>query len=274
MLIGLLLVSGLFISFIGLSSKRFSDKESRVVYRDLKPSFSDSTSIRQRLRKLDELAIAYQALRGINSEVSYKDVESLNGFEGIGGPEIECNDDGKCLEIIDSAYFYSKFPKQPFEISKAKTQEEVDALIESYVRFFSKVPLEEPANGFIRSGFGKRLSPFSRRVSFHEGVDFAVPYGSEVLVTGNGVVSEVKWSRSYGLMVEVTHGSGFVTRYAHLSKAMVKEGQEVCTGQRIGLVGSTGRSTGPHLHYEVLAENKYVDPLKMLEIGYLLKEII
>ena len=278
MLVGLLLLAGLVISSMAIPSNAILAKKITAKVVDFKSRFSDSAVIRQKLRKLDEMALVYQSLRNLNGGNNYQayqdTIQSLNLTEGIGGPEVECTDEGKCLEIIDSSYFYSKFPKQPFEISQAKTQEELDSLIDGYMQFFSKVPLDEPVNGFIRSGFGKRVSPFTRRVSFHEGVDFAVPYGSEILSTGNGIVSEIKWSRSYGLMVEIDHGSGFITRYAHLSKSLVKEGQKICAGQRIGLVGSTGRSTGPHLHYEVLAENKYVDPQKLLEIGYLLREII
>ncbi|MEG0602759.1 MAG: M23 family metallopeptidase, partial [Mucinivorans sp.] len=109
--------------------------------------------------------------------------------------------------------------------------------------------------------FGSRVHPISRRIRFHEGVDFAGPVGTPVVATGAGVVSRDKITGGYGLQVLIDHGIGYKTRYGHLSKILVTMGQSVVRGQVIGLMGSTGRSTGSHLHYEVIHRGRPVNPV-------------
>lgn len=115
--------------------------------------------------------------------------------------------------------------------------------------------------GYISSRFGRRTDPISGRADFHTGVDFGSRAGSEVLAVAAGVVtwSDRRWE--YGYLVEVNHGNGYVTRYAHNKKNLVKVGDRVDKGQPIAIVGSTGRSTGPHVHFEVLQDGKIVNPM-------------
>ncbi len=119
--------------------------------------------------------------------------------------------------------------------------------------------------GWVSSGFGMRADPFTGQQSFHEGVDIATRMGSEILAMGDGVVSHSGEKTGYGLMVEVTHESGLVTRYAHVRTALAKVGDRVSRGQTIALVGSTGRSTGPHLHFEVVRNGQPVNPARYLQ---------
>lgn len=115
----------------------------------------------------------------------------------------------------------------------------------------------------ISSAFNpRRLHPVTRRVSPHNGVDFATPIGTPVLSTGDGVVTRVRNHPFAGIYVEIEHSTTFKTRYLHLSKALVKPGQRISRGQRIALSGNTGRSTGPHLHFELHVNNRPVNPLK------------
>lgn len=126
----------------------------------------------------------------------------------------------------------------------------------------------------ISSIFGNRKDPFTGRLAFHPGIDFASPQGTTVLSAGEGVVSFVGQINGYGNVVEVTHSSGLITRYGHLSAFLVKQGDAVGTGSPIARVGSTGRSTGPHLHFEVRRADSAVDPAPYLNAGKMLAKIV
>ena len=116
-------------------------------------------------------------------------------------------------------------------------------------------------HGWISSYFGRRADPFDGRIAFHKGLDFASPEGSQVVAVASGVVTWARDRFGYGKCVEINHGNGLVTRYAHNEKLLVSVGDTVQKGQPIALVGSTGRSTGPHLHFEVLKNGRNVDPM-------------
>jgi len=118
--------------------------------------------------------------------------------------------------------------------------------------------------GFMSSGFGNRQDPVSGEFSFHRGVDFAGNTGDHVIAVGAGVVTFAGYRPDYGYVVDVTHGNGYVTRYAHNSEVLVRQGETVSRGQRLAIMGSTGRSTGPHVHFEVLRNGAPVNPLSYL----------
>jgi murein DD-endopeptidase MepM/ murein hydrolase activator NlpD len=118
------------------------------------------------------------------------------------------------------------------------------------------------ASARLTSGFGWRTHPLSGGWRPHSGVDLAAPHGSPIVATAGGVVGTAGWSGGYGLLVAVSHGDGVQTRYGHLSRLAVAPGQQVAAGQVIGYVGSTGDSTGPHLHYEVRVDGRAIDPLR------------
>ncbi|HLT18717.1 MAG TPA: M23 family metallopeptidase, partial [Thermomicrobiales bacterium] len=118
--------------------------------------------------------------------------------------------------------------------------------------------------GWISSYFGHRADPFTGRKAFHRGVDFAGPAGAQVVAVASGVVTYSKDRFGYGKTVEINHGGGYVTRYAHNQRVLVAVGETVQKGQPIALIGSTGRSTGPHLHFEVLKQGRAVDPMSFV----------
>jgi len=126
-------------------------------------------------------------------------------------------------------------------------------------------PSLRPVAGNITSGFGYRRSPFDASREFHAGIDIAAPSGTAVHATAAGTVRMASWNGGYGNVIFLDHGFGFVTVYAHLSRISVRVGQTVDKGQVIGLVGSTGRSTGPHLHYEVRVGGATVNPMRFFE---------
>ncbi len=118
--------------------------------------------------------------------------------------------------------------------------------------------------GWISSHFGYRSDPFTGRGAFHAGVDFAGPKGAKVIATGPGVVSFSGYKNGYGNVVEITHPTGYLTRYGHNARNLVREGQTVQKGDPIAIIGSTGRSTGTHVHFEVVRDGNTLNPMRYL----------
>ncbi|MDI6709129.1 MAG: peptidoglycan DD-metalloendopeptidase family protein [Bacillota bacterium] len=131
--------------------------------------------------------------------------------------------------------------------------------------YLAAVPSGWPLGGEISSGFGTRRSPFGRRSEFHDGLDIAGNYGAAIRAAGSGVVTSAGYLPGYGRTVAINHGYGLQSRYCHLSTALVEPGQRVERGQVIGRVGSSGRSTGPHLHFMVFSGGSPVDPTRYLK---------
>ena len=131
------------------------------------------------------------------------------------------------------------------------------------------VPVREPVTGEIdfSSPYGVRVDPFLRVQAMHTGIDFRGTFGEPIHATAAGTVTSAGWNGGYGQMVEVDHGNGLATRYGHLSEIDVKVGQSIRVGQVVGRLGSTGRSTGPHLHYETRVDGEAVNPEKFLKAG-------
>jgi murein DD-endopeptidase MepM/ murein hydrolase activator NlpD len=127
------------------------------------------------------------------------------------------------------------------------------------------IPTDWPVDALLTSGFGWRRSPFNRRWKFHSGLDLACDRGTAVKAPAAGVVIYADWDQGYGKLLEVDHGYGVVTRYAHNSQLLVATGDHVRRGQVISTVGMTGQTTGPHLHYEIYVDGQPVDPLEYLE---------
>ena len=155
------------------------------------------------------------------------------------------------------------FERQLYRINITRAQ------MERLNRTLALVPYRKPVVGEVEftSGFGIRSDPFLGRPAMHTGLDFRAQTGDPVRATANGKVVSSGWSGGYGRMVEIDHGNGLSTRYGHLSEINVKVGDTVKIGQVIGEVGSTGRSTGPHLHYETRIDGEAVDPQKFLRAG-------
>ena len=154
------------------------------------------------------------------------------------------------------------------------TDQRVDLMTVMESRLFdqkirkSMLPTQEPVvGGLLGSAFGWRIDPLNGRSALHTGLDFPADAGTPILAAAGGVVVTQEYQSAYGNVLEVDHGNNLVTRYAHASRTLVKKGDLVKRGQKIGEVGSTGRSTGPHLHFEVLVDGTYQDPQKFLRAG-------
>jgi murein DD-endopeptidase MepM/ murein hydrolase activator NlpD len=157
----------------------------------------------------------------------------------------------------------NSFERAVARVKIARTQ------AEHLTRTLLRVPLRKPVNGEIdlSSTFGVRVDPFLHVAAMHTGLDFRGDAGDPIHATAAGTVVGAGWSGGYGRMVEIDHGNGLSTRYGHLSQIDVKVGDEIRIGQVIGRMGSTGRSTGPHLHYETRIDGDAVDPQKFLHAG-------
>lgn len=134
-------------------------------------------------------------------------------------------------------------------------------------KIIGNLPLGQPIRGEMQSGFGQRVDPFNGHLAFHSGVDIAGGSNAKILCAADGKVIFAGRNGAYGNMVDVEHGLGLVTRYGHLSHILVEEGQAVLKGDPIGVQGSTGRSTGQHLHYEVRYKDKPMNPKTFLTVG-------
>ena len=143
---------------------------------------------------------------------------------------------------------------------KAISLQELDHFFKSQKSFLQSTPSIWPTRGWITSSFGYRKSPFTGLREMHEGWDIGARTGSAVRATADGTITAAGRERGYGKLIEIDHGYGLVTRYGHNSKNLIKVGSNVKRGQIVALVGNTGRSTGPHLHYEVLVNGVPVNP--------------
>ncbi len=172
------------------------------------------------------------------------------------------NDDRKGLGgpfIPDASYTPSKEETELFT-----RLDELTAL----KQILKTLPLAMPMkNGEEQSHYGRRIDPFTGRLAFHAGLDISGPGGSKILSTADGKVKKAEWSNTYGNYVDIDHGYGVSTRYAHLSEIKVTEGKKVKKGDVLGIQGSTGRSTGNHLHYEVRYRDQTLNPKKFLSAG-------
>ena len=183
---------------------------------------------------------------------------------GVGGPEplmlesVDITDSERILSNLDDDL--ERMVRQ----SKLQldSYDEIIDILDQEKKIRDCTPSIRPLRGgYLSSRFGRRMDPFTGRISHHTGIDYRARTGTQVMTTADGVVTMAKKNGSFGLMIEVNHGFGFKTRYAHLSKMLVRWGSRVKRGEIIGLVGNTGRSTGSHLHYEVMFKKARRDPL-------------
>lgn len=209
----------------------------------------------EKIRSLTE--DAYQTADTISSALGKVGLRVNVDFDksAVGGP----------LITVDPA----KFDSELDQLDEAlKTLETIKANAKM-------LPIANPLPGkSISSHYGMRRDPILKRRAMHSGMDFRAPLGYPVKATGAGKVIAAGWNGGYGRMVDIDHGHGIVTRYAHLRKITVKKGQNINAGDIVGKVGSSGRSTGPHLHYEVRRGGKPTNPSKFLRVGRKLAKIL
>lgn len=222
----------------------------------------DRTETDQNARLLaleDRYGATALRLRGVLAEIGLdlRKIAPVSPQSGLGGPFVPVGEQA---------------PAGAFEHKLLRVQH-ARSNLDRLSRTLALIPLRRPVSGTeTSSGFGVRLDPFFRSPALHSGLDFRAAAGEPVRATAAGKVVTAGWSGGYGRMVEIDHGNGLSTRYGHLSSILVDEDQMIKPGQVVGRVGSTGRSTGPHLHYETRIDGEAVDPTKFLRAGRHLDE--
>jgi murein DD-endopeptidase MepM/ murein hydrolase activator NlpD len=203
----------------------------------------------------DTMESRVRRMRGVFTDLGLDmaQLEAATPRSGMGGPYVP-------VKLPADA---GPFERQLYRINITRAQ------VERLNRTLTLVPYRKPVIGEVEftSGFGVRSDPFLGRPAMHTGLDFRASTGDPVRATANGKVVSSGWTGGYGRMVEIDHGNGLATRYGHMSEINVRVGDQIRIGQVIGAVGSTGRSTGPHLHYETRIEGEAVDPQKFLRAG-------
>jgi len=223
--------------------------------------------INRSLRDIE--ALQFQKIRAVR-ENAYKTADAIVAALRDAGlpvdPDYGTGDVGGPLVPVGAS--------DPFE---TEVEELDDALtkLDGIRRAAVRLPIANPAPGqSVTSGFGVRRDPLIGRPAFHAGIDFRASVGVPVRASGAGTVVKAGWNGGYGRMVEIDHGSGLTTRYAHLSRIEVAEGDTVAAGAVVGLSGSSGRSTGPHLHYEVRRNGKATNPVRFISAGKAIKDLL
>ena len=187
-----------------------------------------------------------QRLAGLDNESRYRELQGLSDAKLV-------TDFTRRLDFFDRCLYAQSISFDELKTMASKQQDKLDHIP-------SVLPINVEAYT-MASGYGYRRDPVYGATAFHAGLDFAAPEGTGVYATANGRVSVADWKGGYGNCIDVDHGYNYLTRYGHLSKILVKEGQMVSRGEKIGEVGSTGKSTGPHLHYEVSRDGEYLNPV-------------
>ncbi len=239
----LAVMAGLSYGFYGLTQQA----EHLRIERENWKLRAENDKQKQELQRLNNRVDAVEDTSRKLAEIS--GVEKDQPVRGQGGP----------ARPVDSAAALAAL------VAKTERLEREMRDYEDLLRRRGMTPSIWPVSGKLESGMGGRRNPFGGRgFEYHEGQDIDAVYGTPVMVAASGTVTIAGRERGYGNVIYVDHGAGVTTRYGHLSQIDVKIGQTVTRGQTIGLVGSTGRSTGPHLHYEVRINNQPVDPRQYL----------
>ncbi len=259
--IGLILGIFMFADYISLNLKRERLKRLEAENHKLKSTVlrlqKDAEELHSKLTLFKDYAKKLNTIAGLEAPYALREVGGLGGGLDIG--------------IVTKPLQAQPAPDKVVVRMKElkKMAQDLDVNFEILYKFFkeqqellSSTPSIWPTRGYLTSGFGYRRDPFTGRRSFHKGIDISAPIGQKVHATAKGIVIRTGYQRrGLGRWVEIDHGFGFTTFYGHLSRILVRPGQRVKRGDVIGLVGSTGRSTGPHLHYEVYVYGKVVNPL-------------
>jgi len=256
-------------------SKLVKPKSERDALADLaatadNPALGASARLSLIAYSLDRMERRQESALGEIDSAARRDAERLTAIiervglsaNALAAPPAKAAVGGPFIPLADDA------DAPAFDQALARAERDV-ASADRLVRLMPALPVRAPLIGeaMVSSPFGYRIDPFLGKPELHPGIDLVQDYGSEVRATAAGRVVHAGPAGGYGDMVEIDHGDGLATRYGHLSEILVQEGQFVAAGATLGRLGSTGRSTGPHLHYEVRVDGEPVDPQRFLQAG-------
>jgi len=266
--IGIVFLSLFIAAFIFLARSYYSKVVDQIALSNLK---EESRMLEEKLSTFDR---EIERLKGVmeylvDTDTKLRILADLTGVSedvrklGIGGTLPTEKMDSKLEEKVESISMrvdellrQTEFQKESFS--------EIYSKLKSKKHLRDHTPSIRPCSGFFVSGFGYRRDPFTGQRKLHEGIDLAGRVGTPIYVTADGVVKYTGYKKGYGLTIIVDHRYGYSTKYGHLSRIKVRPGQRVMRGQIIGALGKSGRSTGPHLHYEVRVSNKATNPLNYI----------
>ena len=261
-------------SFLGINyylSQKFSAEYYRDKLNETDQKYSQISN--ELLNKIANLEAELKLIEEKDAELrTYATLAPLSDdvkAQGTGGAvmnnvKIEENDNSLLVQLrdkVDALAYTVDVQKDSYNaiFSKIKSNEEM----------YSHIPSISPVKGYIGSGYGYRTDPIDGKRRMHSGLDFPVNLNTDVVATGDGVVTKAQYDSGWGRYIKIDHGYGYETIYAHLWKINVKKGQKVQRGDKIGKSGNSGRAAGFHLHYEVHKNNKTVDPKRYFFTGYI-----
>ena len=221
-------------------------------------------------RRIDQVSEEMNEVRKLDHKlkvmVNLETGEGDEQFKGVGGSDPALIDPKKTLTKVDRELvraMHRSLDNLNSDINSSKEDKAgLQEFLENQKMLLASTPSIWPAKGWLSSRFGYRKSPFTGKKEFHKGLDISARKGAPIVASADGTVSFSGWDRGYGRIVVIKHGYGLKTKYAHLKKSLVKKGQYVKRGETIGLVGTSGRTTGSHLHYEVHLNGVPVNPLR------------
>ncbi len=223
---------------------------------------SEVNRLRGKLLALNELESKIRSVAGGG------DTKPDGGEKGVGGPVPEDIEALRSMEqsrgdTLEEIHYQLRLLEETSTVQQKQLRAVVDYLA-AHRKLFDRTPSLRPCRGRVTAGYGYRRSPFNNRREIHKGMDIAAHKGTPIVATADGVVSFVGRRRDFGRVIEIDHGRGLITRYAHCQKILKKLGSRVKRGETIALMGNSGRSTGPHLHYEVRLNGIPLDPAKFI----------
>ena len=261
-------------SFIAINyslSQKFSDEYYKEKLKQTDEKYSEISQ--ELLEKISRLEEELKLIEEKDSELrTYATLAPLSEdvkAQGVGGSTVEeiSTEDSSDSSImllkdrVDSLAFAVDIQKDSYNTIFNK--------IKSNEKMYRHIPSISPVKGYIGSKYGYRTDPIDGKRRMHSGLDFPVNLNTDVVATGDGVVTKAQYDSGWGRYIKIDHGYGYETIYAHLWKINVKKGQKVKRGDKIGKSGNSGRAAGFHLHYEVHKNNKTVDPLRYFFTGYI-----
>lgn len=237
-----------------------TSKKDKYVKENLAAMAMKLGEMQAQLMRLDALGERVQGLAGVKpQEFNFRELPGRGGAEpsSLKDKPLSMNEFQQLLDVMARDVEH-----------RADYMNVVETTLMSHKIKSKLLPTIQPVNvSYNASGFGWRFDPFTGRQAFHEGIDFAAANGTPIVAAAGGVVIAAEYHHQFGNMVEIDHGNDMITRYAHCSRLGVKVGDIVRRGQHIADIGSTGRSTGSHLHFEVLVKGIQQDPHKFLSAG-------
>ena len=263
LLIGILIVSSKdineFISLKSIQKHKHDNKKLELVINEQESKINDLMVEINKLNKKDDnmrsllkLPIIDQDIRKLGVGGSESKNQDLNDLYYLLPQKFDLNAIDENLKFLLRTVNLEKF-------SYAEIEKKVSLDKDKILHYPAIYPISMQDSRFS-SGFGYRYDPFTKKRKLHQGHDFSAEVGTDVIATADGIVTSSRYYGSFGNYIEIDHGNGYATYYGHLSKRAVKKGDHIDRGQYIGKVGNTGRSTAPHLHYEIRYNNKKLDP--------------